>query len=92
MGLGNSVTPHMAAHTALTYPLHLLSSSWVFVVWNVWHALDRLAYFNDENVARRERKCNMGGGTVMYILDTVWRRNAGYKKRMGLTLEAGSDK
>ncbi len=34
----------------------------------------------------------MGGGTVMYILDTVWRRNAGYKKRMGLTLEAGSDK
>ncbi len=55
------MTPHMAAHTALTYPLHLLSSSWVFVVWNVWHAHDRLAYFNDENVARRERECNMGG-------------------------------
>ncbi len=33
-----------------------------------------------------------GGGTVMYILDTVWRRNAGYKTRMGHTLEAGSNK
>ncbi len=81
----------MAAHTALTYLLHLLSSSWVFVVWNVWHVHDRML-ISMMRMLLEERGSAIWGGTVMYILDTVWRRNARDKKRMGLTLEAGLNK